>query len=120
MIATELEWGKTILTNQDGTTKKFDYIVCTDVIFCEPLVVPLIESMKTHSHEKTIVYLLVQIRDEAAHNMFFRKIGDYYEEVEKLSIRCGNETLEKCSSELDCLLFRFTKPKGKKYLVLDL
>ena len=120
MIATELEWGKTILTNQDGTTKKFDFIVCTDVIFCEPLVVPLIESMRNHSHEKTIVYLLVQIRDEAAHNKFFQRIGDYYEDVEKLSIQCGKETLEKCSSELDCLLFRFTKPKGKKYLVLDL
>ena len=118
LIATELEWGKTLLTNQDETTKRFDYIVCTDVIFCEPLVVPLIESMKAHSHEKTIVYLLVQIRDEAAHNKFFQKIGDYYEGVDKLSIQCGNETLEKCSSELDCLLFRFTKPRGKKRLVL--
>ena len=113
LFATELEWGKTALKNQDNTTKTFDYVLCTDVIFCEPLVLPLIESMRTHSHEKTEIYLLVQIRDEAAHNKFFRLIGDYFEEIEKLSIQCGNETLEKCSSELECLLFKFTGPKGK-------
>ena len=111
LIATELEWGKTVLKNQDETTKTFDYILCTDVIFCQPLVLPLIQSMRKHSHERTVIYLLVQIRDEAAHNKFFKIIGDYFEQVDKLSIECGNDTLEKCGSELECLLFRFTRPK---------
>ena len=111
LTATELEWGKTVLKNKDETTKTFDYIICTDVIFCQPLVLPLIQSMRKHSHERTYIYLLVQIRDEAAHNKFFEIIGDYFEQIDKLSIDCGNETLEKCGSELDCLLFRFTGPK---------
>ncbi len=83
----------------------FDTIVGTDVIFTTSLVKPLLKTLRKMSHEKTKIYLCVQVRCVDSHALFLKKAARYGFECSEVTEDLKN--FEECrfGLDLDCKLF---------------
>ena len=81
-----LDWTEPVQVQQQATTEQdaqgllqepFDTIVGTDVVFAPHLVDPLLRTMRTLSHHRTVAYLCVQIRCAASHALLLERASIY-------------------------------------------
>ena len=100
---------------QDLEPHSFDTIVGTDVIFTPSLVKPLLATLQYMAHEKTKVYLCLQIRCEDSHKLFLATASDYNWKVKDESKKELGTTPE-CSwgLQMDCHLLKLTRTSSKK------
>eukprot|EP00977_Amphora_coffeiformis_P028960 scaffold38028_cov191-Amphora_coffeaeformis.AAC.5 len=116
-----------------------DTIVGTDVVFTPKLVEPLWQTLQYLSHARTVIYLCVQIRCAASHEILLENAAAYgfvMEQIMNNSSSNNNKdddnsddgdedgdgairSLPSWALEMECFLFRITrvpdtKPKKKK------
>ena len=103
-----------------------DTILGTDVVFSPSLVEPLWETLQYLSHAKTIVYLCVQIRCAASHELLLAKASVYGFVMEQIlknddesdsnddDDNNNNSPLPSWATDLECFLFRITRIPGHR------
>jgi hypothetical protein len=87
----------------------FDTLLGTDVIFTPHLVEPLLATAAFLSHPQTTWYLCVQIRCDAAHQLFLEQAPTYGFDVTDISDELLQSKRCAWGKALDCFLFRITR-----------
>ena len=90
--------------SNDLEPHSFDTIIGTDVIFSTRLVNPLLESLQRMSHERTKVYLCVQVRCADSHAMFLKEASKYGLAVSDCTDELNDVGQLKWGLALDCKL----------------
>lgn len=60
------------------TEKPFDYIICCDCVFSEALIPHLIRTIQDACTPRSLVYIVHEIRDEDANNLFLARLKDNF------------------------------------------
>jgi len=99
--------------SDDLDAHSFDTIIGTDVIFSTKLVKPLLKTLRKMSHERTNIYLCVQIRCADSHSLLLKKASKYDFEC----VDCSDEfrIYPTCGFgiDLECKLLHMTVKKNK-------
>lgn len=103
-----LDWTDREARSALGT---FDIIVATDVIFSLEMVLPLAKTMRACSSASTVIYLLVQEREAAAHAKFLAVARRDFADVEPVPIQLSDPAMQRCAELQECLLFRLSAKK---------
>jgi predicted nicotinamide N-methyase len=93
---------------KDLQEHSFDTIVGTDVVYTPSLVEPLLSTLRIMAHDKTIVYLCLQIRCEDSHKLLLRLASEHHWKVDDISQELSS--MPSCSWGLDmeCKLLKLT------------
>ena len=93
----------------------FDTIIGTDVIFAPKLVKPLLETLCKMSHERTNIYLCVQIRCQDSHALFLKMAKEEFD-LECNDLSSEFSLIPSCAFgvELECHLFHLIQQQQRK------
>lgn len=86
----------------------FDTVIGTDVIFSERLVKPLLKTIRKMVHEKSHIYICVQIRCADAHDLFLKKASKYGFKTQDCTNELEGFPALKWGIEMECKLFHIT------------
>ena len=120
LVAHQLDW-----TNfqPDAATAgiaphSVDTIVGTDVVFTTSLVQPLWQTLHYLSHDRTVIYLCVQIRCAAAHELLLQTAGQHgfvLQRIDNGNHQQGEDSqvqlLPTWAAQMECFLFCITRTK---------
>lgn len=86
-----------------------DTIVGTDVVFSTALVEPLWQTLQYLSHRDTVIYLCLQVRCAAAHELLLSKVADYGFDMRTLGANDEDQdALPRWAHQMECFLFCIT------------
>ena len=100
--------------NHDLEPHTFDTIIGTDVIFSSTLVKPLLKTLQKMSHERTNIYLCVQIRCEDSHALFLKKASKYDFKCTDITDELKDYPSCEFGLELECKIFHLSVNKDVK------
>ena len=86
----------------------FDTIVGTDVVYSQSLVEPLLSTLRIMAHDKTIVYLCLQIRCEDSHKLLLRLASEHKWMVDDISQELTSMPSCKWGLDMECKLLKLT------------
>jgi protein N-lysine methyltransferase METTL21D len=99
-----LSWGED--KDLKNYSNDYDFIVGTDVIYCEELIQPLVCTMLHLSKKGTEVIIAHEVRDEQVYQSFLNSIDDTKAFVPVRQIKCQKLFKNACQ---DIVILRFSK-----------
>ena len=112
VVARQLDWldpkRDIAIASKDLRKHSFDTIVGTDVVYTPSLVEPLLTTLRLMAHERTIVYLCLQIRCEDSHQLLLRKASTFNWKVDDISQELKNMLSCSWGLDMECKLLQLT------------
>lgn len=97
--------------SDDLNPHSFDTIIGTDVIFTQSLVKPLLKTLQHMSHDKTEIFLCVQIRCQDSYDLLFKKASKYDFKLQDETQNFAEIKELEWGLAMDCKLLHFTVNK---------
>lgn len=92
----------------DLDPQSFDTVVGTDIIFSTVLVKPLLKTLRKMIHDKSNIYLCVQIRCADSHELFMRKASKYGFKIRDCTNDLESIPYLKWGLEMECKILHMT------------
>jgi len=105
-----LDWTRYKADCDDAGIKahSMDLVVGTDVVFSTRLVVPLLQTLRYLSNEKTLILLCLQERCKDSHEMLINECSDHGLKCEDISTKVTQTPGCEWGNDLECRILQFT------------